>query len=67
MIYSESFGCAPPKKLSKFIIKQNGFCLYSENQIQKNVNSCASYCLYLIHLTKVESIDFNSPVLNLYY
>ena len=32
--YFDSYGCAPPKKLSKFIIKQNGYCLYSEYQIQ---------------------------------
>ena len=29
-IYFDSYGCAPPKKLSKFIIKRNGCCLYSE-------------------------------------
>ena len=33
--YFDSYGCAPPKKLSKFIIKRNGYCLYSEYQIQK--------------------------------
>ena len=65
--YFDSYGCAPPKKLSKFIIKRNGYCLYSEYQIQKNDSFCASYCLYLIYLTKVLGIDFNSAVLNLYY
>ena len=35
--YFDSYGCAPPKKLSKFIIKQNGYCLYSEYQIQKMI------------------------------
>ena len=25
--YFDSYGCSPPKKLSKFIIKQKGFCL----------------------------------------
>ena len=34
--YFDSYGCVCPKKLSKFIIKRNGFCLYSEYQIQKN-------------------------------
>ena len=34
--YFDSYGCVPPKKLSKFIIKRNGYCLYSEYQIQKN-------------------------------
>ena len=33
--YFDSYGCVPPEKLSKFIIKQNGCCLYSEYQIQK--------------------------------
>ena len=65
--YFDSYGCVPPKKLSKFIIKQNGYCLYSEYQIQKNGSFCASYCLYIIYLTKVVGLDFKSAVLNLYY
>ena len=35
--YFDSYGCSSPKKLSKFIIQQNGFCLYSEYQIQKMI------------------------------
>ena len=66
-IYFDSYGCAPPKKLSKFIIKRNGYCLYSEYQIQKNDSYCASYCLCIIYLTKIVGIDFKSAVLNLYY
>ena len=65
--YFDSYGCVSPKKLSKFIIKQNGYCLYSEYQIQKNNSYCASYCLYIIFLTKVLGNDFKSAVLNLYY
>ena len=65
--YFDSYGCVCPKKLSKFIIKRNGYCLYSEYQIQKNDSFCASYCLYIISLTKVLDIDFKSAVLNLYY
>ena len=65
--YFDSYGCAPPKNLSKFIIKRNGYCLYSEYQIQKIDSFCASYCLYIIYLTKVLGIDFISAVLNLYY
>ena len=69
--YFDSYGCSPPKKLSKFIIKRNGFCLYSEYKIQsltsKRDSYCASYCLYIIYLTKVLGIDFKSAVLNLYY
>ena len=33
--YCDSYGVVCPKKLSKFIIKRNGYCLYSEYQIQK--------------------------------
>ena len=65
--YFDSYGCAPPKKLSKFIIKRNGYCLYSEYQIQKEDSYCASYCLYIIYMTKVLGIDFKSAVLNLNY
>ena len=65
--YFDSYGITPPRKLSKFIIKRNGHCLYSEYQIQKNDSYCASYCLYIIYLTKVIGIDFKSAVLNLYY
>ena len=43
--YFDSYGCAPPQKLSKFIIKRNGYCLYSEYPIQKNDSFCSSYCL----------------------
>ena len=65
--YFVSYGCVCPKKLSKFIIKRNGYCLYSDYQIQKNDSFCASYCLYIIYLTKVLGIDFKNSVLNLYY
>ena len=65
--YFESYGVVCPKKLSKFIIKRNGYCLYSEYQTQKNDSFCASYCLYLIYLTKVLGIDSKSVVLNLFY
>ena len=64
--YFDSYGCVSPKKLSKFIMKRNEYCLYSEYQIQKNDSYCASYCLYIIYLTKVIGIDFISAVLNLY-
>ena len=69
--YFDSYGVVCPKKLSKFIIKRNGHCLYSEYKIQgltsKRDSYCASYCLYIIYLTKVLGIDFKSAVLNLYY
>ena len=35
--YFDSYGCVCPKKLSKYIIKRNGFCLYSEYQFQKMI------------------------------
>ena len=65
--YFDSYGVVCPKILSKLIIKRNGYCLYSEYQIQTNDSFCASYCLYIIYLTKVLGIDFKSAVLNLYY
>ena len=65
--YFDSFGIVCPKKLSKIIIKRNGFCVNSEYQIQKNDSFCASYCLYIIYLTKVLGIDFKFSVLDLYY
>ena len=65
--YFDSFGCVCPKKLSKFIIKGDGFCLYSEYQIRKNDSFCASHCLYIIYLTKIVGIGFKSAVLDLYY
>ena len=55
--YFVSYGCVCPKKLSRFIIKRNGHCLYSEYKIQgqtsKRDSYCASYSFYLIYLTKV--------------
>ena len=65
--YFDSYGCVCPKKLSKFILKGNGYCLYSEYQRQKNDSYCSSFCLYIIYLTKVLDIDFKSAVLSLYY
>ena len=69
--YFDSYDCPPPKKLSKFIIKQNSYCLYSEYKIQgqtsKRDSYCAAYCLYIIYLPKVLGIDFKIAVLNLYY
>ena len=65
--YFDSYGVVCPKKLAKFIINRNGYCLCSEYQIQRNDSLCASYCLYIIYLTKVLGIDFKSAVLNLYY
>ena len=69
--YFDSYGCVCPKKLSKFIIKRNGYCLYSEYKIQgltsKRDSFCASYCLYIIYLIKVLGIDFKSAVSNLCY
>ena len=65
--YFVSYGCVCPKKVAKFIIKRNGYCFYSEYQIQKSDSFCASYCLCIIYLVKVLEIDFISAVLNLYY
>ena len=65
--YFDSYGVVCPKKLSKFIIKRNDYCLYFEYQIQKNDSFYGSYGLYVNYFTKVVGIDFISAVLNLYY
>ena len=65
--YFDSYGIVCPEKLSKFIIKRNGYCLYSKYQTQKNDSFCASYCLYILYLTEVLCVDFKSAVLNLFY
>ena len=69
--FFDSYGCSPPKKLSKYIIKRNGYCLFSEYKIQgltiKHDSYCGSYCLYVIFLTNVLGIDFKSAVLNSCY
>ena len=69
--YFHSYGCSPPKKLSKFVIKRKSYCLYSEYKIQcltsKRDSYCASFCLYIMYLIKVLGIDFKIAVLNLYY
>ena len=42
--------------------------VYIQNiKYKKNDSYCASYCLYIIYLTKIVGIDFKSAVLNLYY
>ena len=46
-IYFDNYGVVCPKKLSKFNLKRNGYCLNSEYQIQKNDSFRASYCLYI--------------------
>ena len=65
--YFDSYGCVCAEKLSHFNIKPNGYCLYSEHQIQKNDSFCASYCLFIIYQTKIVGMNFKSAVLNLYY
>ena len=42
--YFDSYGCSPPQKSSKFIIKRNGHCLYSEYKIQAPTSRRDSYC-----------------------
>ena len=68
--YFDSYGFSPRQKLSKFIVKRNGYCFYSEYKIQGLINErdfhCASYFLFTIYLTKVLRIDHKSAVLNLF-
>ena len=69
--YFDSYGCFLARKLPMLNKKRNGQCLYSEYKIQgltsKRDSYCASYCYYIIYLTRVIGIDFISAVLNLYY
>ena len=46
-IYFDSYGCVSPKKLSKFNIKRNGYCLYSEYQIQKKMIVIVQVIVYI--------------------
>ena len=59
--YHDSYRITPPRKLSKFIIKRYGHCLYSEYKIQGLTNKrdsyCGSYVLYILYLTKVLGIE----------
>ena len=64
--YSDSYGCSPPQKLSRFITKRKGYCFYSKYIIRSVDSYCAAYCSYIIYLTKVIGIDFKSAVLILY-
>ena len=67
----DSYGSSPLNKLSEFITKRNGHCLYSEYKIQgltsKQNSFCASFSLNKTYLTKVIGIDFEYSVLNLHY
>ena len=65
--YFDSYGCSPPKKLLNYLKIKHKKCIYSEYQVQKNDSFCASYCLYILYLTKNVGVDFKSAVLNLYY
>ena len=69
--YFESYGCSLPNKLSKIFIKRCRQCLSSEYKKQGLTNKrdtyCPSFCLYIIYLTKVKGVDFQSVALNLYF
>ena len=41
--FFDSYVCAPPQKLSRFIKKRNGYCLYFEHNIQSPTNNRDSY------------------------
>ena len=62
--YFDSNGISPPEKLPKYLRNRHGNCIYSEYQTQKNDSLCASFCLYIVCLTKIEGLDFKSAVLN---
>ena len=65
--YFDSYGFSPlEKKFHKTYKNKHGKGIYSEYQIQKIDSFFASYAFYMIYLTKVISIDFESGVLNLH-
>ena len=69
-IFFNSCRGPPPEKLSKFIIKRKRFRLFSEYKIQgpnwKTGFCCAAHCLYIMCLTKVLRLHFESSLSNLY-
>ena len=42
--FFDSNGCAPPQKLSRFTLKRDGPCLFSEYNIKGLVSKRDSYC-----------------------
>ena len=52
--FFDSYGCAPPRKLSKPIMKRNGHCLYSECKIQCLTNKRDSLCKLLFIYTSFD-------------
>ena len=63
--FYNSYGCVCPKKLSKYIIKRNVYCLYSEYQIQKKlIFLCKLFFIYNL-FAKAIGIDFKSALRNL--
>ena len=45
--YFVSYGCSPPQKQSKIVMKRNGYCLYSEYKIQSITNERFLLCKFL--------------------
>ena len=68
--FFDSYGCAPPQKLTNFFIERSGHCFYSEYEVKglksERDSYCATYCLYILYFTKVLGIDFKSAVLKLF-
>ena len=48
--FFDSYGCTPPQKVSKFIIKENGYCLYSEYKIQGLTSKRDSHCASFVYI-----------------
>ena len=63
--YFDSYGCPPPKNILNTIKSKYGECIYSEYKIQKDDSLCASYCLYVLYLSR--KLGFKKAVLNLFY
>ena len=48
--YFDIFACGPPNKLSQFIIKRNGLCLFSDNKIQGVTIRKVLLALLIVHI-----------------
>ena len=65
--YFVSYGCPPPQKTRKYIIKQNINVFFSEYKIQGLDSHCAAFCLDIIYLIKIIGVDFKTAVSIVYY
>ena len=51
--FFDSYGCSPPQKVSRFIIKRNGHCFDSEYKIQGLTIEKDSFCASYVGASKI--------------